>query len=101
MTGARLEARLTIPGNHCTVHGYHWPEPLRTVKHHILPESEGGKATPDNLVLVCDTGHYSIHHILDIALATGKLPALGTRKEREIASEGYRRIKAKANKAPK
>ena len=78
----------SIPGNHCAVHGYHWPKPLRTVQHHIHPLGLGGKDEKDNIVLVCDTGHYSIHAILD-ALIDGRIPPRGTRKEREIATRGF------------
>lgn len=97
------EPRLTIAGDHCTVHGYHWPTPLRTVKHHVLPEAEGGKATPDNLELTCDTGHYNIHEILERLLAGRPIAHVGTKREREIAVEGQKRIlvaRALARRAP-
>lgn len=89
------EPRLTLAGNHCKVHGYHWPEPLRTVRHHILPEAEGGKATVDNLQDTCDTGHYNIHYLLELLEEGKPIVHLGTRKERAIAEEGWRRIQAK------
>lgn len=82
----------TIPGNHCVVHGYHWPKPLRTVKHHIHPLSEGGPDTKANLLLVCDTGHYSIHALLE-ALLKGQPMTGGTRAERTYAVQGYEAIK--------
>lgn len=78
----------TIVGNHCVVHGYHWPKPLRTVKHHIVPEYLGGPDTKDNLVLVCDTGHYNIHRLLDL-LRAGKPMEGGTRTERTYAHQGF------------
>lgn len=89
-----VEPRLTLAGDHCVVHGYHWPTPLRTVRHHILPEAEGGKAVETNLVKTCDTGHYNIHDLLDLLLAGKPILHLGTRREREIATEGYKRIMA-------
>lgn len=63
-----MREELTLPGNHCVVHGYHWPRPARTVKHHIIPESVGGPTNPGNLLMVCDTGHYNIHEYIDAVL---------------------------------
>lgn len=88
---------LTLAGNHCTVHGYHYPEPLRTVSHHIWPKEDGGPTVAENLVWVCDTGHYSIHALLDFLRAGGTpfvgLPkGQGTRTERKLAREGWKRI---------
>jgi hypothetical protein len=81
----------TIPGNHCTVHGYHWPKPMRTVKHHIHPLAHGGPDTKANLVLVCDTGHYNIHDLL-AQLMLGLPMFGGTRAERTYAAQGYEAI---------
>lgn len=84
---------LTLAGNHCTVHGYHYPEPLRTVQHHIWPKEDGGPTVTENLVLVCDTGHYSIHALLDILRTNQPLPkSKGTRTERKLAYLGWKRI---------
>lgn len=93
MTFTVPEPRLTIAGNHCRVHGYHYPTPLRTVRHHILPEAEGGKATADNLADTCDTGHYNIHYLLALIEAGANYKGIGTRKERAIAEEGWRLIR--------
>jgi hypothetical protein len=79
---------LTLSGNQCEVHGYHYPKPARTVKHHKHPQEYGGKTTPENLVLVCDTGHYNIHTWIDVNLkGKGETPKL-TKKELEIARIG-------------
>lgn len=83
-----------LPGNLCTVHGYHYPTPLRTVKHHIVPQEYGGPTTPENLLLVCDNGHYAIHAIQDAMLAGTAIPK-GTRKEYAYAQQGALVILAK------
>ena len=86
------EQARTIPGNHCEVHGYHWPTPLRTVVHHIFPQEYGGPSTPENLVKVCDNGHYNIHEILNALLRDRPIPK-GTRAERQIAVRGFDAIR--------
>ena len=88
-----VDAPLRIPGNHCTVHRSHRPVPVRTVKHHIMPQEFGGLTEPDNLVWVCDTGHYSIHAALD-ALLDGKIPPKVARAELALAYRGYNAIRA-------
>lgn len=87
------DARFTLAGNHCTVHGYHWPPPTRTVKHHIQPLEYGGKSVATNIVLVCDNGHYSIHEALD-ALLAGEEPPKVTRHEMALARQGYEAVSA-------
>jgi len=87
-----LEPHLTIAGNLCSVHKYHWPPPVRTVKHHILPKELGGPTTPDNLLLVCDNGHYSIHAFMDARLRGFATPKV-TKKEQHYAELGLARMK--------
>lgn len=83
------DATLKVVGNLCTVHGFwHRPQPTRTVKHHILPQEYGGPTTPENLVLVCDTGHYNIHAALDAMIHKKPIPKV-TRRELAIARQGY------------
>jgi hypothetical protein len=79
---------LAIAGDHCRVHGYHWPPVQRTVRHHVKPEAAGGPAEPWNLVETCDTGHYNIHEALK-ALQAGRKPE-GTREEVRLARLGLR-----------
>lgn len=86
-----MNSPLTLLGNYCTVHGYHWPRPVRTVRHHIQPQQYGGPSTKDNLCNVCDTGHYNIHEYIDAMLDNRALPKV-TGKERALAIEGLRRI---------
>ena len=78
-----------IPGNFCTVHGYHYPKPLRTVRHHITPLAFGGPDTSANLVLVCDTGHYNIHAYLEWLIKPFSEEPKATRKEKALAKRGY------------
>jgi hypothetical protein len=75
----------------CAVHRTHVPRPLRTVPHHIQPLAMGGADTPDNRVQVCDTGHYSIHRLLDDLLASDghTMRRGGTALERSLARRGY------------
>ena len=73
----------------CAVHAYHWPRPLRRVRHHIWPQAEGGPSISENLVWVCDTGHYNIHTAL-LALEAGIQPS-GTKKEIQLAQLGLER----------
>lgn len=82
-----LTAPFTIAGNHCVVHKYHWPKPLRTVKHHIIPQEYGGKTEPGNLLLVCDVGHYNIHAVMD-AILNAQTPPSSTRRELYFARLG-------------
>lgn len=89
------DARLTIPGNRCIVHGYHYPRPTRTVRHHIWPQEYGGPTTEENLVWVCDTGHYNIHNMIDWLLGHNVPKPKVTRMEARLADVGFRSIKAK------
>jgi HNH endonuclease len=49
----------------CALHRYHAPRPNRFVEHHIIPKVWGGRTTRSNLIIVCDTGHYSTHLLID------------------------------------
>jgi hypothetical protein len=95
-----------LPGNSCSVHRYHWPRPTRTVLHHIWPLGMGGPDVKTNKVQVCDTGHYTIHGLID--WLTDQFPAspvvevtdaivardlkwhkVGTRQEQLLAHTGF------------
>lgn len=80
-------------GNTCTVHGHHYPTPLRTVVHHIWPREYGGPDVEANRVWLCDNGHYNVHTLLDMLRKGQALPrGMGTRNERRIARLGWDRI---------
>lgn len=76
----------------CRLHRYHRPRPLRLVIHHILPKAHGGTDDPDNLAIVCDTGHYNVHNAFERLLDDGghAIPC-GTRSEWALAREGFNR----------
>jgi len=84
---------LTIPGDHCVVHGYHYPKPVRTVKHHIIPLAHGGPDTAENLVDICDTGHYAIHEYLNDSLAGRAWTRTITRADKKLAEQGLAGIR--------
>lgn len=86
---------LAIPGDHCVVHGYHRPVPARTVRHHIIPMEFDGPTNNENLVLICDTGHYNVHAYID-AVLKNRVPPKVTRKERALALAALAAIKEKA-----
>lgn len=88
------DSPLTLAGDHCIVHSYHWPPILETVVHHIQPKGMGGPDTEKNKVRVCDNGHRNIHNILRRMVNVGKAEGFvagvdGTRKEIEIAKRGF------------
>jgi hypothetical protein len=84
---------LTAPAadHPCTVHGYHYPRPARSVRHHIWPQEFSGPTVEANLVWVCDTGHYTVHAVLDALLAGRRVPR-STRAEQRLALLGFDRI---------
>lgn len=84
----------TLWGNHCVVHKRHIPTPWRTVYHHVKPLEYGGPDVTDNLVGICDTGHYNLHeyiaaHVWNVRhpAAPRPLPKL-TRAEAKLAGVG-------------
>jgi hypothetical protein len=85
------DATLRVLGDLCAIHGSHRPIPVRTVKHHIIPQEYGGPTVEQNLLLVCDTGHYNIHAAIDAMLASHPIPKV-TRRELAYAMQGYHGI---------
>lgn len=79
----------------CVLHKNHTPRPLRLVAHHVHPAAHGGRTVKGNLAVVCDTGHYNVHTILDVLLGDGRWPArFGSPSERAMARRGYELIRA-------
>jgi HNH endonuclease len=81
----------------CTVHRTHSPRSHTNHVHHIMPKEFGGPTLVGNLVVVCPTGHYNIHSLLDEYLKANGNPAGDvlrgyTYGERGTALEGYNRI---------
>jgi len=67
----------------------HRPVATRYVKHHIQPQTAGGKTVPENLATLCDNCHYTVHMLL-FNLAKGTVPPMkGTRAQRALAQQGY------------
>lgn len=75
----------------CQLHGYHSPRPLVIVKHHIVPLGCGGPDTPDNWLMVCDTGHRNLHTLMGPLFDGGPLPSGGTQTERATAKDALTR----------
>lgn len=85
----------------CLLHAKHIPNSHINHVHHIWPRGHGGPDEPDNKVIVCATGHYNIHALLEEYLHyRGKVPyAVGkqySRQERFYAQLGYERIARQA-----
>lgn len=60
---------LAAPGTACTLHRYHWPKPLRTELHHVVPrawqlswapEGKLGLWAPETKA-ICPSGHRNVH----------------------------------------
>jgi hypothetical protein len=76
------------PPTKCDLHRYHYPRAIRLVWHHKQPKAMGGADTADNLIGVCDTGHYNTHQVLG-SMVFGKARPKCTRSELRTATEGY------------
>ncbi len=82
----------------CLVHGSrHIPNSHVNHRHHVWPVSLGGPDTPDNIVVVCPTGHANIHTLLNLfRVHRGEPPYTETRQfafgERELARLGWQRL---------
>lgn len=85
----------------CEIHKKHVPETHINHVHHIWPVGEGGPDITDNKVVVCPTGHYSIHDLLNqYKMLMGRVPYTILRRysieERKYAALGYDRITRKS-----
>jgi hypothetical protein len=49
----------------CAVHKTHRPASHVNEIHHVWPLGDGGPNVPENKVVVCATGHNSIHDLLN------------------------------------
>lgn len=87
----------TLP---CQVHGGHRPESHVNDVHHVWPLGDGGPNHAANRIVVCPTGHYNIHRLLDLYRAGG-VPPWSVRRtygfwERRFAALGWERIQRQA-----
>jgi 5-methylcytosine-specific restriction endonuclease McrA len=73
----------------CPIVKKHSPIPLRYVKHHILPQACGGRTVVANLVTLCDTCHYAIHHLMYCLARSLPLPASHSKEHLVYAVRGY------------
>jgi hypothetical protein len=85
----------------CVVHRKHMPESHVNHRHHIWPKGEGGPDIEDNIIAVCPTGHYNIHHLLtEYRTTMGRVTYDVLRRysfgERKYAELGYKRITRQA-----
>lgn len=76
------------------------PESHINHRHHIWPKGDGGPDIEDNIVVVCATGHYNIHDLLQhYKMLMGKVPYNILRRysmeERKYAELGYNRLTRK------
>ena len=84
----------THPDASCPCVTNHVPSVITLNKHHVWPLGMGGPDTPDNLVVVCPTVHYSIHHLLREWVKLDGEPPWELRRRfgpypRSIAERGY------------
>lgn len=85
----------------CQIHTQHKPRSHVNHVHHIWPLGEGGPNIADNKIVVCPTGHYNIHTLIDLLLKkNGNVSwadlAPYTLNERSYAKLGYMRILRKS-----
>lgn len=85
----------------CEVHTVHKPSSHINHEHHVWPRGHGGPNVAENLIVVCPTGHYNIHRLLEELLtARGEVPYSVLRQfahdERKYAQLGYDRITRQA-----
>lgn len=81
----------------CTVHKRHTPASHVNEIHHVWPLGEGGPDVAANKVVVCATGHNSVHQLLTLWLKAGGDPGWAvrrryTRGEQALARLGFERI---------
>lgn len=80
----------------CQVHRQHVPVSHQNHHHHVWPLALGGPDVTENIIIVCPTGHYNIHTLLDqYVLHRGEVPWSVLKRygfsERDVAQLGYRR----------
>ena len=81
----------------CVVHSTHIPSSHVNEIHHVWPKGHGGPDIPENRIVICATGHNTVHQLIDeLILTKGDVPWSLSRhyaaKERALAKLGYERI---------
>ena len=91
-TAEQLATMLTVAGvpkaTTCVITNRHYPQPLRFVVHHIMPQEAGGQTVAENLVQLCDSCHYTIHRLMWYMAHGTTLPKV-MRKQLALAQQGY------------
>jgi hypothetical protein len=86
----------------CQVHKTHQPRSHVNERHHIHPLGYHGPDVASNIVVVCATGHNSIHQLLEKMLKAGtaELPhhdlLVYTKGEKKVATTGFLGVMAYA-----
>lgn len=85
----------------CQLHQKHTPESHINHRHHVWSKGDGGPDIEDNIIVVCPTGHYNTHDLLNhYRMLMGNVPYSILRrystKERYYAELGYKRMMRKA-----
>lgn len=78
----------------CEIHEYHSPHSHINEHHHIWPLGWGGPDAPTNRIVICATGHNSVHALLDAYRRAGGPPGWDVlqhygRAERHLADRGW------------
>lgn len=84
----------------CLIHKKHMPETHVNHRHHCWTLGDGGPDIEDNIVVVCATGHYNIHDLLNhYRMLMGDVPYAILRRysmeERKYALLGWVRMNRK------
>ncbi len=92
----RLETSLP-----CEAHVEHKPRSVENHRHHVWPLGMGGPDIPENIVVICPTGHANVHSLLRLYVANHGSPPpallrLYGRAERRLALLGWQRYARKA-----
>ena len=85
----------------CSVHRRHSPRSHVNEVHHVWPRGDGGPDLAANRVVVCATGHNSVHALLDAYRRAHGDPGWRvrrrfTRGERALAETGWNRMSRSA-----
>ena len=100
LLGAGSDALMTT-SEPCLVHPKHRPESHVNHRHHVWPKGEGGPDIPENIVVICPTGHSNVHNLMrELKIRRGELPYSLVKRygygERDLALLGYDRIRRQA-----
>lgn len=76
----------------CQVHATHAPRSHINEVHHVWPLGEGGPDIAANKVVVCATGHNSIHMLLAAYKKAGGEPGWDVRRQFTTHERGYARV---------